>query len=149
MQIEESNLFGPVNPKDIIEFEEANEVLLPDDYKDFLLQHNGGRPVPNQLPEVNTDVNWLYSMVEEPGWASLFQAIDVYESRIPSRYMPIGTNSSGNIYIMSLFAENKGLIALWWHEEEAKENGSEYFDNLTALANSFTEFLASLEEHIS
>ncbi|GAB2799373.1 hypothetical protein GCM10027175_42650 [Hymenobacter latericoloratus] len=47
---------------------------------------------------------------------------------------------------MSLFDKNKGLIALWWHEEEAEENGSDYFGNLTAIANSFNEFINSLEE---
>lgn len=140
MQMEESNPYGPINSTDIVEFEEANEVLLPEDYKDFLLAHNGGRPEPNALLEVGTDVQWLFSMVDEPAWASLFNALDTYEGRIPSWYMPIGTDSGGNLYIMSLFEENKGVIALWWHEEEAEENGSEYFGNLTHVADSFSNF---------
>ena len=138
--MEESKPYGPIDLADIVEFEEANEVLLPEDYKDFLLMHNGGRPEPNALPEVGTDVQWLFGMVEEPAWASLFDALDTYEGRIPAWYMPIGTDSGGNLYIMSLFEENKGVIALWWHEEEAEENGSEYFDNLTHVADSFSEF---------
>lgn len=88
-------------------------------------------------------------MVEGPSWASLFHAIDVYEGRMPAWYMPIGTDSGGNIYIMSLYPDNKGVIALWWHEDETDENGSEYFGNLTAIANSLAEFLELLEERIS
>lgn len=147
MHLEKSNPYGPINPKDIVEFEEDNEVSLPDDYKEFLLEHNGGHPEPSALPAFGTDVNWLFGMVEEPAWASLFHALAVYEGRIPSWYMPIGTDSGGNLYIMSLYEENKGVIALWWHEDEAPTNGSDYFDNLTPVADSFSEFAALLIEH--
>jgi hypothetical protein len=144
MHLEESNPYGPIDPADLVEFEEANEVSLPDDYKSFLLEYNGGRPEPNELLEPSTDVQWLFGMVEEPAWASLFHALDTYEGRIPAWYIPIGTDSGGNIFIMSLFEENKGVVALWWHEDEAEQNGSEYFDNLTHVADSFSEFMALL-----
>lgn len=140
MQLEESNPYGPINSADIVEFEETNEVSLPEDYKEFLLQHNGGRPEANVLADAGTDVQWLFGMVEEPAWASLFHALDTYEGRIPAWYMPIGTDSGGNLFIMSLYEENKGVIALWWHEDEVEQNGSEYFENLTHVADSFGEF---------
>lgn len=146
MHLEASNPYGPINPADIFEFEETNEVSLPDDYKDFLLKHNGGRPEPNGLQEPSTDVQWLFGMVEEPAWASLFHALDTYEGRIPAWYMPIGTDSGGNLFIMSLYEENKGVVALWWHEGEAEKNGSEYFDNLTHVADSFSEFIDLLTD---
>lgn len=149
MHLEESNPYGPANLADIAEFEEANEVSLPDDYKKFLLEHNGGRPDPNVLSGPDTDVQWLYGMVEEPAWASLFHALDTYEGRIPAWYMPIGMDSGGNLFVMSLYEENKGVVALWWHEDEAEGNGSEYFDNLTHVADSFTEFADLLIHHNS
>jgi hypothetical protein len=145
MQLEKSNPFGSINSADIIEFEETNETVLPDDYKGFLLQHNGGRPLHSELSEFGIDVQWLFGMVEKPTWASLFNALDVYEGRIPSWYMPIGNDSGGNLYIMSLYEENKGVIAFWDHEGEAKENGSDYYDNLTHVANSFSEFIDLLQ----
>ena len=140
MQLEESNPYGPVNSADIVEFEETNEVSLPEDYKAFLLQHSGGRPEANVLADAGTDVQWLFGLVEEPAWASLFHALDTYEGRIPAWYLPIGTDSGGNLYIMSLYEENKGVIALWWHEDEAEQNGSEYFENLTHVADFFSAF---------
>ena len=149
MQLEENNPYGPVLPADIIEFEETNEVSLPEDYKAFLLQHNGGRPENNVLADAGTDVQWLFGMVEEPAWASLFHALDAYEGRIPAWYIPIGTDSGGNLFIMSLYEENKGVIALWWHEDEAEQNGSEYFENLTHVANSFSEFTDLLTDQDS
>ncbi|UYZ63417.1 SMI1/KNR4 family protein [Hymenobacter weizhouensis] len=149
MQLENSNPFGPVNPADIAEFEETNEITLPSDYKDFLLQHNGGRPLYSKVAGTDVEVKWLYSMIEEPAWASLFNALDVYEGRIPSWYMPIGTDSGGNLYIMSLYKKNKGVIAFWRHEEEAEENGSDYFENLTHIADSFTEFVHLLQPNES
>lgn len=146
MKFEKINPFGPVNSADIVEFEESNEVILPDDYKEFLLDQNGGLPISNTISSINTDVNWLYGMVEEPAWASLFHALDIYEGRIPAWYIPIGNDSGGNVYIMSLFDDNKGVVAIWWHEEEAEENGSNFFENLTHVADSFQEFLDILEE---
>jgi cell wall assembly regulator SMI1 len=149
MHLEQSNPYGSIDPVDLVEFEETNEVSLPDDYKDFLLEHNGGRPEPNELLELSTDVQWLYGMVEEPAWASFFHALDTYEGRIPAWYIPIGTDSGGNIFILSLFEENKGVVALWWHEDEAEQNGSEYFDNLTHVADSFSEFITLLTPYHS
>lgn len=140
MQLEKCNPYGRINSADIVEFEETNEVSLPNDYKDFLLKCNGGRPNPNLLQDHDTDVQWLFSMVEKPSWASFFHALDVYEGRIPAWYIPIGTDSGGNLYIMSLYEENKGVVALWLHEYEAKENETDYFDNLTHVADSFAEF---------
>lgn len=44
MEISHSNEFGKIRLQDITDFEEANDVKLPEDYKQFLFEHNGGRP---------------------------------------------------------------------------------------------------------
>ena len=42
---------------------------------------------------------------------------------------------------MSLYKSNIGTIAFWDHENEAEEGEAEqYFDNMTMVAKSFTEF---------
>src|SRR5690349_9746159 len=144
MEIRDSNKFGKIRVEDIADFEEANEIKLPADYKQFLIDHNGGAPYPNVSPEVRSDVQWIYGMVLEPYYASLFQHIDMFQKRIPSWYFPIANDSGGNLYLMSLYHENHGTIAFWNHEDETEGDADQYFGNMKFVANSFTEFLSQL-----
>ena len=149
IEFEEVKPFGEVDFQDIKDFEASNEVILPDDYKNFLEIQNGGRPKQNNLGTVETDVQWLYGMYDyenAPDWANFFEALDTYEGRLPSWYIPIGRDSGGNLFIMSLYEENRGLVAWWLHEQEAQENADEYFDNVRIVADNFTEFLKLLSD---
>ena len=146
MIIEEANKFGKINPKEIIDFEKANNVQVPLDYASFLEKYNGGRPIPNYVPSARSDVDWIYGMHQGPAWSNLFDAIDSYQGRIPSWYMPIATDSGGNLYLMSLYEKNRGYIAFWRHEFEADGNASQYFDNMSLVAESFQGFLDQLTE---
>jgi hypothetical protein len=144
MIIEEANKFGRLSEIELQDFEVANSILFPNEYKEFLLKYNGGHPEPNIVPQVRTDLNWIYGMHQDPDWASFYFAVDIFHSRIPSWYVPIGSNSFGNQFIMSLYSENHGVIALWHHEQETMGDADQYFDNVTFVANSFTELLNSL-----
>ena len=94
-------MYGSIKLEDITNFELASNVLLPADYKAFIIKYNGGRPSPNSLPNPSTDVAWLYGMFDEYNWANFFYALDVFKGRIPSWYIPVGCDSGGNIFIMS------------------------------------------------
>ena len=146
MEIRHSNEFGKIRLQDINDFEETNEVKLPEDYKQFLIEHNGGRPYPYISPVANSDVQWIYGMVYEPNYASLFWHIEIFQKRIPSWYFPIANDSGGNLYLMSLYYENLGIIVFWDHEGETDGDADQYFDNIKIVANSFTEFLNQLVE---
>jgi hypothetical protein len=144
VEILESNKFGKIKIDDIIQFESNNEIEFPVDFKDFLITNNGGKPKQNLVPSVNSDVQWIFGMVDEPYYASLFQHIDMFYKRIPSWYFPIANDSGGNLYLMSLHIENHGLIAFWKHEEETDGNAEQYFENMSFVSNSFTDFLNQL-----
>lgn len=147
-QILDSNKFGKIDLNDIVEFESRNNIILPKDYKDFLFDHNGGIPSPNIEPNAKSDVRFIYGMVKEPYYASIFQAIDTFKNRIPSWYIPIANDSGGNLYLMSLFKDNHGLIAFWRHEEETEGDADQYFDNMSIVANTFSEFINQLVEYV-
>lgn len=148
MKINDSNQFGKIDLKDLQDFEESNQVSLPEDYKNFLIEHNGGVPEYNVISFGTnaSDVQILFGMHNGPYYASLFQAIDVFQNRIPGWYIPIGRDSGGNLYIMSLWEGNKGVIAFWDHETEAPEGeADQYYDNLTEVASSFSDFINKLQ----
>lgn len=146
MEILNSNQFGKLNIESLEQFETSNEIVFPDDYKSFLIEHNGGIPSFNIVPSVKTDVQVLFGMHSGPYWANFFDHVDMYQDRIPSWYIPIGRDSGGNLFIMSLWKGNHGLVAFWRHEDEAKDhqNANEYFENVTFIADSFHQFLNQL-----
>ncbi len=146
MEFRKRNEYGAIDEKHIVEFEKDNGVTLPNDYKEFLKEYNGGEPVNKILPKPNTTIQYVYGMVEEPSWASLFKAIDTFQNRIPSWYVPIANDDGGNLIIMNLYEESRGVIAFWDHENECEGDADQYFENLTLVANSFTEFVNSLQK---
>jgi hypothetical protein len=42
--IENKNEFGKLQEIELIDFEKENNIKLPEDYRDFLLEFNGGIP---------------------------------------------------------------------------------------------------------
>jgi cell wall assembly regulator SMI1 len=55
-EIHSSLRYGPATPQQIAALEERIEASLPDDYREFLQKHNGGRPEPDAFA-LNNDVD--------------------------------------------------------------------------------------------
>ena len=120
---------------------------LPEDYRNFLIEHNGGCPYPNivNLENTQTDIQCLFGMNDAPYYTGFFDNLDSYIDRVPNFYMPIGNDSFGNIFLLSLRDSNFGEIAFWRHEQELKEgDAGEYFGNIEVVASSFSEFVDNL-----
>lgn len=140
LKIREPNKYGKLNVHDLDDFESLNQIKIPTDYKNFLLRTNGGAPIYDSENESIPGVRWFYGFHEGEN-ASIHDALSIYEGRLPSWYFPIANDYAGNLYIMSLFEGNYGLIAFWDHEGELLEgNAEQHFDNLTLVAESFSEF---------
>ena len=141
IRIERANEFGEANEDDLDDFEEWNDVLLPDDYRDFIMEFNGGKPVPSRLKKIGTEIDWIYGFHNGPDWASIFFALDTYQGRLPGSCMPIAYDIAGNLIIMSLSKQSLGVVAFWDHENEAQGDAINYLDNVVEIADSFTDFL--------
>ena len=101
--IHDSNRFGKLDLKTLNDFEKKYSLALPDDYKKFLLEHNGGAPVPstNKIPA--TFVQWIYGIQDEENWASLDWNIEIYDERMPSNTLPIASDPGGNQFFLFQF----------------------------------------------
>lgn len=142
-----SDTFDKIDIERLLDFEKFNNVELPEDYRNFLLTYNGGVLRSNTIPLefTNTDVLVLFGMFDLPQYGSFFNKVDVFCERIPSWYIPIASDSGGNLFIMSLWEGNKGVVAFWRHEEESPEGeADQYFDNLTKVGESFMDFLSKI-----
>lgn len=140
IKIETPNRFGALDAKELKDFEISNDIVLPEDYKAFLMAYNGGQPIYTEN-EDHPLVKWFYGFHEGPLWSNIYHAIDVYHNRIPSWYLPIACDPFGNLFLMSLYPDNYGLVTFWDHETEAEGDANQYFDNMRAVADSFTLFI--------
>jgi hypothetical protein len=107
-------------------FEHQLNIILPADYRNFLLTHNGGYPKPNHFwipnhpfPNQRSDLNIFLGFC--PG--SVYDIIityDVYKGRMPEELIPIADDPGGNVICLAIKGENTGKIYFWYHEDEGE-----------------------------
>ena len=146
--IESANEFGRLSLLELNEFEQVNGKKLPQDYRDFLLEFNGGMPNPNSNVKLDRVVLYILGMHNGDYYASLYKHIDMFAGRLPFSTFPIATDPFGNLYLMSLHSENYGQIFFWDHEGEPENQDGHYVDNCSFVAYSFTQFLNELTLNI-
>ena len=151
IEIEDANEFGELTPEQLVEFEQRYRLKLPEDYRSFLLEFNGGRPKPEIIDFIqNGDdqsdiVNYLGGIHNGEYWARLEWQIDSLKDRVPKGFIPIGDDPGGNAYLIGIDGETFGKIYFWDHENEAAlEEKEPSFENMSLIASSFTEFLNKL-----
>lgn len=138
--------FSPTNIEAITIFEKQIGYTLPDAYKKFLLQYNGGRPdTTNNVfyisQQSGSDIlDFLYGInITDFDCYDLFYYRSTMIGRMPMSLICIGGDPFGNQICISLAIDTYGRIYFWDHELEGSEN-------IFFLSNSFEEFVNSLEE---
>ena len=147
-------VFKNINTLDIINFQEAFEITLPEDYKSFLLESNGGFPSFNRFV--------FYETFEQGSCEILFSLDDNSTSykhltleanfrdlakimSMPDEIFPIGQDGGGNYVCICLKGPHYGRIYFWDHEKENEdEEGNITWNNLTLIAKNFTIFFNTL-----
>ena len=152
MRIKVKNPYGETSREEIQQFEARWKVKLPEDYKLFLLESNGGAPTPRtfHVPRWELEgsaLDFFHGFHDEP-YSRLERAFEVYTDRIPADLLPIGRDAFGNIVCIGWKGKRKGKIYFWDHEDELDENGLfvQDYRNVYLVANSLQEFLDKLEE---
>src|ERR671922_1406841 len=111
--IETKNEFGSLQAIELNDFEIANNIKLPNDYRNFLLEFNGGKPIPNRNENPDTIVTYILGMHNGDYYASLYKHIDMFKDRLPLSTFPIATDPFGNLFIMSVHSGGYGHIYFW------------------------------------
>lgn len=123
--------------------EREHAFRIPDEYKAFLLKHNGGHPRRccfrfGKGAYRDSLVGSFFS-VGGPGYMNLAHYVEVYSDRLPANYFPIANDPGGNLIVISCSGPTKGAVYFWDHEHEGKKA-------LHRVAKSFDDFLALLTE---
>jgi cell wall assembly regulator SMI1 len=132
---------GPmIDESEIVDLERQIGDSLPSDYRAFLMRFNGGLLEPDivDVPgfaESPTDVQVLFGVRRDIESSDISWNWNVYKNRIPHDFLPIASDSGGNLYCVKLAEPNKGEIL--------------YMDFTGAprsyrVAAAFTKFLDSL-----
>jgi cell wall assembly regulator SMI1 len=132
----------------VVTLESRLKCSLPEDYREFLLQHNGGRPRERAFQfklrtGVGTDsvVDWFLSIYDGE-FSNLEQVLDTFRDRLPSDVLPIARDPFGNLVLLGLGGKVRGKVYFWDHELEP--DGVPNWSNIDLVADSFDRFMAGL-----
>lgn len=142
-----------VSEDTIATFEKRLETRLPEDYRNFMLAHNGGEPSRRVFkyknhsgPYAGSSVRYFFAFSSDEDYSIKDYFVEfVSNNRMPGDLVPIGTDEGGNLVCIAVKGPNTGKIYFWDHEEEAEEGQEASYNNLFLVADSFKEFLESLQ----
>ena len=143
--------FGFANNGEILMLENEFEVVLPEDYKSFLLQENGGRNTAYRYKnlvrisqiseEINIDV--MFGVETNIKNADIEQWTSEYRDDLFPNSIIIGdTIQHGFIVFWLSNEENRGI---YYYDDTYEFESSTDDVNAYFLANSFSEFLSMVE----
>lgn len=126
--------------------EERLDIVLPEQYRDFLLRHNGGTPDPALFECAGgggSSVRSFLGVHEGPhsNFEVIFLALKVTRKALPDNVVAVAEDGGGNKVCLSLAGADVGSVYFWDHERETKKPS---YKNLHLIAPSFDEFLAAL-----
>jgi hypothetical protein len=138
----------PTDLAAIAAFEELINAKLPEDYKIFLLKHNGGHPIMDTF-DLQEPINefshrvgvaWFYALYEGDA-CNLRLWFQSTRDRLPEEYIPIGYDYGGTLCLV-VKGEKYGSVYYctdnWsaWSEED--------YNYLYFVSNTFAEFINGL-----
>jgi len=122
---------------------------LPDDYRAFLLQYNGGRPAQRgfqftRRPDthVRAAIHWFLSLHDGEA-SNLEQTAYTLRERIPPDTLAIANDPSGGYVLLGLHGESRGKVYFW--DPERAVAGRPDGSNIDLVADSLDSFLSRLE----
>lgn len=134
------------------QFESKHHCTLPDDYRRFMLRNNGGFPSPDCVTfkeagrRTATDVFCFQSIGDNRAWASMEWHLDSFAGRLPKDTLPIGHDSCGNLWLLSVGPETVGSVIFWDHGSFDTFDETD-FANWPLVAASFQEFIDNLSAY--
>lgn len=143
MDVEDSNKYGAIKLDELEQFEKDIGARLPEDYRSFLVLHNGGTPEKylvcwpgsHEPAEVWNDSLGLHN---GPTYSRLDSVTEGLKEYLPKGIIPFASDPGGNLFCIGISGDYSGKIYLWDHERAQEKESCSF------LAGSFTEFVAGL-----
>lgn len=147
------NPYGSIGTQEIEQFEARLPHRLPQDYRDYLLQNNGGdfeKPcfVSKENAEITHSVSELFSLFRGPEntrlethW-SLSEYYDLLEfSHLTKDYLVFGVTGTGDLFLLRL---GKGDVLIYLHDHVEQTPIEAPGGAIFPLACSFSDFASNM-----
>ena len=135
---------GPrLSVSQIADLESRIGTPLPDQYRQFLLENNGGRPAPDivdvdGIPGASTDLQVFFGISRDIESSNIDWNIDARSDQVDRRLLPIACDSGGNIFFVSLTGSDRDSV--YYHFFWGPGGDGE----LHLVATSFASFLEKI-----
>lgn len=136
----------PITATDISDFEQFTGTTFPQDYKDFLLATNGGRPFSTAFSIADgseSAVREFLGFDLPVPTSELADAYETYGGALPNGVIPIANDSFGN-YICLDMRGGRERVA-FWDKSHFWSTGVWREKDLMDVASSFRAFLKLLD----
>ncbi|HDR8095043.1 SMI1/KNR4 family protein [Bacillus wiedmannii] len=151
MDIKFEYVFESTNKQNIKEFEMKYNVVLPEEYKDFLLLNNGGKTERRRFTIYNskgatiTSSIMLFFPLSQEAENNLEKMYFLYNRGkvVPNYLVPIGIDPADSLICLSIAGEDAGYVYFCDLDyfEEDNELREEY---IILMAKSFTDLINNL-----
>lgn len=139
--------FGKISSTVVEAFERCNQLILPDDYKKFLISSNGGlvELMTCYIEKLNESVllEVLLGIDQQERSFNMGFWLNRFHDEMPKGFIVIGLGSTG-MFILGTDDKREDLGVYFWDDAHAFKGSSEG-GNTYRVAKSFTEFLGSLK----
>ena len=126
-------------------------VKLPEDYRTFLLTHNGGRPEPDmgfkfKHPIRQFDesmIHFFYSINDGKG-SNLIKEYKKHTPYMPDDMLIIANDPGSGLIVLGIRGERREKVYFWMQEFDEGLHYDAECTNFAIVADSFNEFLEKL-----
>jgi hypothetical protein len=138
---------GNASDDKIAAFQARQAITLPDDYKQFLRETNGGIVAKQKFDfiegrrKTDSRATKFYGVDLGPYDDIDFQ-LSLVEGRIPEETIPVAHDDLGNLVCLVVLGKSVGQVFFWDHEKES--GGRPTYKNMYKIADSFTAFIEHL-----
>jgi hypothetical protein len=143
MVLQMRKTYGAISDKDIIAYEAARAIRLPEEYRLFMLRNNGGYAANSRcrVPGLQNSIvvlDHIHGLGDMP--SNLAEVNEDLEELLPPGFLLWATDPGGSGFLIGLCeTEREGQIFYWLHDEDPDEGSACFF-----LASSFDEFVEGL-----
>ena len=137
----------PVSSEALEQVERRLDIHLPDQYRQFLMRHNGGKPNPDLFKCADGGGSFVHKFlaIHNGPYENFEQeSLSFWANQaVPDNIVPIACDAFGNYVCLSVSGADTGALYFWNHEKQRRKAS---YKNLCLIAKSFDQFLASLFE---
>jgi hypothetical protein len=144
------DLNAPIDEQRLKSFEDRHDLGLPEAYRRFLLQHNGGQPVPAAFPIRGFPGNPVGVLQAFFGLDSSIKTLDLDETLLeldgvaPSGIVPIGCTGTDDFVCLDLRAGGSSVV--FWDRKPFWGSGIWSEGDVYLVADGFESFMEELHD---